>query len=372
MKKSFLSVCLTVAILMTAVCMFHTVNVSAVTEYKLIYDANGAQGTPPETRSYSRTTNIVVKNPSFLHKDGYHFAYWSEDRNGDYPIRVYSSDVIRLDKDITLYAIFKDGENVIDYMEDETYPDYYESVPSDDNSPDNTSNPSGETSHSSDSSHPSESHESSSDASSDTSKSSDTNTSKPSDNSSGTSDDGGSGFEIIHSDDYVPEPSDDGTVIIKKPVNPDNFIEWNTRKDGSGDGYQPGDKLRIDSDSKIVLYPIYDMVLTNTDKGVNDAKPSGSGNSGNTSSETSSEPKRVEHNSRTDDINQHLGDEYYYDEDSEVSLHEIENKQEANNISVTDAILPVFILLIFVVMCAATILIVSEKKHAKKESNDKK
>lgn len=297
---------------------------------------------------HADTDEFLVKESKLSSLDGQRFAYWVDSLSG-VGTTVYPYDVIRLDHDITLYAVYDSTFYRVTYV-----PEPIIENDDDDNSSDNESSDENSISHDT-----STSDSSSESVSSDTS---DVNTSKPSDQSDISTQE--TSPDVSHDDTKadisfpdVNVYTKDDTIIIKEPdpIKGYDFVEWNTKPDGTGVSYYPGDKLDVKPQSdNITLYPIFrksriDISVSSASAEISDT----------VSSYEQSKTSQGLHDPDDDIINKHLaeGDVWL---DSEVSIHDID-KTPTYDFNPSFAILSVFVVMILIVCIVFAIVFVKKK-----------
>jgi len=104
MKKSFFAVLLVLAIILVGCSGPDTEGKT----YRIIYNANGAEGFPPvDNRLYASGEVAVVMDKNTLRKDGYEFQNWNTKKEGDGIAYNVGAAITVKNINIFLYAIWK-------------------------------------------------------------------------------------------------------------------------------------------------------------------------------------------------------------------------------------------------------------------------
>lgn len=303
------------------------------------------------------TDEFFVKESSFESLNGQRFAYWVDSLDGS-GTTVYPYDVIRLDYDITLYAVYDSSVYRITYIDKPVIED-------DDNTDDETSvselsRVSEETSISQDDSK-TDDH---SDSSSKTDEDSISNTSNPSDVSH---DSAVSDIDISRGDNDLPEDTTrpdvrvytkDDKITIKEPEPVDgyDFVNWNTKPDGTGAAYYPGDEIDPEKQLyNITLYPMFRRSYSKTS-----VVSESSAGASDPEAHTDSSVALGEHDPDEDIINKHLleGD-VWLDSNAQTSIHDIDKSPTYN---FDPSFIIISVIIIMVISSAIVFLIVFLKK----------
>ena len=291
---------------------------------------------------------FFVKDSNTQELNGQHFAYWLDSKDIDNAVIVYPYDIVRLDYDIVLYAVYDSSFHKVVY--NPIPPGTDES--DDESSDESTSFP--------------ESSEQSLDSSGNDKQPSDIHEehSNPDASNPETSQSGG---DVYGNDaDKIPSVSyvsggDEIKIGDPEPIDGYDFIEWNTKPDGTGTGYQPGQKVKFEyGQDDLVLYPIYEKIKAET------SIVSASSKTESDSSGSLKKSKETNYDDEDDIINKHLFDDDLW-KDGEVSLHDIE-KKPAMTFDVREALLPAIIFFAFVLFVCLSIVFLTKES----DKNNKK
>lgn len=291
------------------------------------------------------TDEFFVKESSFESMNGQRFAYWVDSLDGS-GTKVYPYDVIRLDYNITLYAVYDSSVYRITYID--------KPVIENDDIDDETS-----VSESSRVSEETSVHQ-------DISKTENSipNTSKPSD----ISHDGVTSDTDINRDnddlsEDVTRPdvrvyTKDDKVTIKEPgpIDGYDFVNWNTKPDGTGVPYYPGDEIDPEKQLyNVTLYPIFRRSYSKTS-----IVSESSVVSSDPEAHTDSSVALGKHDPDEDIINKHLleGD-VWLDSNGQTSIHDIDKSPTYN---FDPAFMIISVIVIMVISSAIVFLIVFLKK----------
>lgn len=96
-----------------------------MTEYTIIFEANGGVGNPPASVQYEEGATVTLPTEIELTKEGFVFGGWAESDDGKVPV---DEPYLMPDKETTLYAIWvvkeEDGEEEGGQPEEMTFDEF--------------------------------------------------------------------------------------------------------------------------------------------------------------------------------------------------------------------------------------------------------
>lgn len=222
-KKRFLCFILSLICFLFVYMPVYAVNETSGRYYTLKYDMNAGDSSQYVLKRYLSDMNIVVEDPN-VENGSLYFLYWNDDKYGNGTI-VYPGDVISLNGNMTLYAVWKNKPyKLVYYFSDNDV------VP-------------------------------------DVTVDSDVSGSSDAFDSDITDEDGGQESDIAvseYSDVYIYE--DDQGVVVPDNAGGELVIYWTAEPDGEGDIYYPGDIItHEDISGDISLYPVFPVKNIVTD-----------------------------------------------------------------------------------------------------------